>query len=84
MPASASASNSSPPRPKINGSPPLRRITVSPRRARSIIIGADFFLRKSVDGFLFSHVNALAMFGREIQQMFVGEMVEEHGIGQRQ
>src|SRR3954469_2027535 len=36
MPAALSASASSPPRPKTNGSPPLRRTTVCPRRARSI------------------------------------------------
>jgi hypothetical protein len=37
MPAAASASASSPPRPNTNGSPPLRRTTLLPRRAARTI-----------------------------------------------
>ena len=39
MPASASSSASSPPRPKTNGSPDFRRTTVRPARARSSTAG---------------------------------------------
>ena len=48
MPASRSASSSSPPRPKMNGSPPLSRTTVCPARARAIIKRIDLALRHAV------------------------------------
>ncbi|MNC90540.1 hypothetical protein D3C83_66480 [compost metagenome] len=37
MPAAHSAAISSPPRPKMNGSPPFRRATMVPRRASRTI-----------------------------------------------
>ena len=46
--------------------------------------GADFFLRKRVHRFLFADVNAFAILGREIEQVFVGEVIVEDRIGDRE
>ena len=42
---------------------------------------ADLFLRKRVDRFLLADVDPLAMFGREVEQGFVREMIVEDGVG---
>src|SRR5215467_4241498 len=80
MPASAKASASSPPRPKMNGSPPLSRTTVRPRRARSMSM-ADFLLRVGVARFLLSDVNALGVGRGKIEQGRIREVVVEYGVG---
>ena len=46
--------------------------------------GADFFLRKSVHRFLFADVNALAILGREFEQVLVGQVVVKDGVGDRE
>ena len=52
-PAAANASASSPPRPKMNGSPPFSRTTFKPRRARSIIMAQiSSWLKACTDFFL--------------------------------
>ena len=84
IPASASASTSSPPRPKINGSPPLRRTTVKPAPRPLDHHAADLFLRIRVHGFLFPDVDAFAILAGEIQQVLVGQVIVEHGIRKRQ
>ena len=81
MPASASASASSPPRPKMNGSPPFSRTTLEPAPRALDHHFADFFLRASVLGFLLADVNQFGVRGREAQQRFIGQMIVQHDIG---
>src|ERR1051326_6999179 len=45
---------------------------------------ADFFLREGVDGFFLADVDVLAVFGSEIEQMFVGEVIVEDAVGDRE
>ena len=44
--------------------------------------GADLFLREGVHGFLLADVDALAILAREIEQVLVGKMIVEHGVGE--
>ena len=81
MPASASASASSPPRPKMNGSPPLRRTTVSPRRRAVDQHGADLVLRDGVRRPFLADIDALGVRRGEVEQRVGGEVVVEDDVG---
>ena len=84
MPASASASASSPPRPKMNGSPPLSRTTVRPRRARSISRRRISSWQYGMVGLLLAHVEPLGGGRRQIEQRGRGQVIVEDAVGERQ
>ena len=80
-PASASASASSPPRPKINGSPPFSRTTFRPRLAALDQQRADLFLRKRVVRFLLADVDAFGGAGARSSSSQLAQVVVEDRVG---
>ena len=80
-PVAARASISSPPRPNMNGSPPLRRSTRLPCAGELDQQRADLLLRQFVIVGLLADIDALSLPPHQIQHAFVGEPVVEHDIG---
>ena len=65
----------------MNGSPPLSRTTVSPRRARSISMAQISSWVKACVGFLLADVEALGVRRGEVEQGVGGEVIVEDGVG---
>ena len=65
----------------MNGSPPLSRTTVRPRRARSMSMAQISSWVDGVVGFLLADVDALGVRGGEVEQGGGREVVVEDGVG---
>ncbi len=81
MPASASASSflaAAPENERIAAFEPDHR-QPAPRALDHH--AADLFLRERMHRLFLADVNALAIFARQVQQVLVGEMVVEDGVG---
>ena len=84
MPAAASASASSPPRPKTNGSPPFRRTTrQAAPRALEQQLGDDRLLDPLAAAVL-ADQDALRLRRRVVEQPRAGQVVVDHDVGARQ
>ena len=80
-PASTQASISSPPRPNTNGSPPFRRTTSLPARARSTRSVVDRLLRIAAAARFLADVDPLGAGGRQVQQGRRDEPVVDDHVG---
>ena len=83
IPASTRPSTSSPPRPKMNGSPPFRRTTVKTPLCTFDEHLHDLILGERVIGPLLADVNALGIRARPAQYRGIGQIVVEDRVGER-
>ena len=83
-PASASASSSSPPRPKTNGSPPLSRQTRLPDLHEAHEQPIELLLRDRRPARRLADADELGVAARVLQELGAHEPVVEHDVGGRE